>query len=218
MSKLRILLADDHEVVRQGLRAILSQRFDLEVCGEASTGREAVDQALQLRPNIAVLDFGMPELNGLEATRQIKQALPKTEVLLLTMHDAEQLVREVLAAGAKGFVLKNDAGRMLLSAIDALRNGQPFFSSQVSEVVLSGFLSPQAAAEDLASGKARLTSREREIVQLIAEGKSTKEVADRLGISVKTAETHRANIMRKLNLSSLADLVRYAIRNQIAQP
>jgi DNA-binding NarL/FixJ family response regulator len=218
MNKTRILVADDHEIVRQGLRAILNQRDDLEVCGEASNGREAVARAVELRPQVVVLDFGMPELNGLEATRQIRQQLPDTEVLLLTMHDTEQLVREVLGAGAKGFVLKNDAGRSLISAIEALRQHKPFFSSQVADVVLDGFLNPQAAAANLAAGKARLTPREREIVQLIAEGKSTKELADQLGIRVKTAETHRANIMRKLGLSSVADVVRYAIRNQIAQP
>lgn len=218
MSKTRILVADDHEIVRQGLRTVLEQGEDLEVCGEAANGREAVNMAIELRPHIAVLDFGMPELNGLEATRQIRQALPDCEVLLLTMHDTEQLVREVLAAGARGFVLKNDAGRMLVSAIEALREHRPFFSSKVSEVLLSGFLNPQAVADELAAGRAGLTPREREIVQLVAEGRSTKETADQLGISVKTAETHRANIMRKLNLGSVADLVRYAVRNGIIQP
>ncbi|HEY2952929.1 MAG TPA: response regulator transcription factor [Verrucomicrobiae bacterium] len=215
MKTLRILLVDDHEMVRQGLKAVLEAHGVWEVCGEATTGRQAVALARELRPQIVVMDVTMPELSGLEATRQIRAALPRTEVLILTMHDSEQLVREVLAAGARGYLLKSDAGHALVSAVEALAQHKPFFTSKVAELVLGGFLNPQEPDEAEVSD--RLTPREREIVQLLAEGKTNKEVADVLGISVKTAETHRTNIMRKLKVRSMSELVRYAIRNKIVE-
>ncbi len=216
MIKLRILLADDHEVVRHGIRTILEAHPGWEICGEASTGREAVAMAKALKPAVVVLDFSMPDLNGLEATRQIRRALPKTEVLILTMHISERLVRELLAAGARGYLLKTDAGQVLVEAVEQLRQHKPYFTSKVSQLVLSGFLRPHHA--DHEGDYSRLTAREREVVQLVAEGKITKEIADRLKISVHTVETHRAKIMRKLDLHTVGELVRYAIRNEITTP
>ena len=217
MSQLRILIADDHEMVRRGLRATLAEQRGWEVCGEALTGRQAVALAERLRPDVVIMDLTMPELNGLEATRQIRRALPRVEVLVLTMHDSEHLVHEVLTAGARGYVLKNDAGRVLVQAVEALSQHKPYFTSRVSELVLERYLNPQTPLEPV-GGPPRLTPREREIVQLIAEGKSSKEIADVLGISVRTAETHRTNIMRKLDLHSASDVTRYAIRNRIVEP
>lgn len=212
MENLRILLADDHEMIRKGLRATIEGHRSWEVCGEAVNGREAVAKACELRPDIVVMDFAMPELNGMEATRQILAAVPNTEVLVLSMYDSEKLVYELLAVGARGYLLKTDAGEFLVAAIEALALHKPYFTPKVSAVVLQGYLSPETQETP------ELTPREREIIQLIAEGKATKEVADILGISFKTAETHRTNLMRKLDLHSTADLVRYAIRNQIIQP
>ena len=217
MTKVRILLADDHEIVRRGLRALLETRQDWEICAEATTGREAVDQAIQHKPDVVVLDISMPELNGLEAARQITKAVPQAQVLILTMHDSEELVQELLNAGARGYVLKSDAGRELVAAVDAVRQHKPFFTSRVSEMVLDGYLK-RADAGISEVKRARLTPREREIVQLLAEGKSNKEVAVALSISVKTAETHRANIMNKLGLHSVTELVRYAVRNKMVEP
>jgi len=214
----RILLADDHEVVRRGLCALLRAQPDWEVCGEAGDGRQAVAQALELKPDVVILDVGMPNLNGLEATRQILKASPQIKVLILTLHDSDQVVQEVLNAGARGFLLKSDAARDLVAAVEALRRGKTYFTPKVASMVLDGYLrrdnriSPQ---ETLARN--RLTPREREIVQLLAEGKSSKEVAVALGLSVKTAETHRSNIMRKLDLHSVSDVVLYAVRNNIVQ-
>lgn len=212
----RILLADDHELVRRGIRAVLGSRPEWQICGEATTGREAVTLALQLKPEVVIMDIGMPDLNGLEATRKILKDLPHAEVLILTMHDTEQLVRAVLDAGARGYLLKSDAGRDLIAAVDALHQHRPFFTTAVSEMVLQGYLIKTAASESPAPAL-RLTPREREILQLLAEGKTNKEVATVLHISVKTAETHRGRIMAKLNLRSVSDLVRYAIRNRIVE-
>jgi DNA-binding NarL/FixJ family response regulator len=212
MNPLRILIADDHEMVRKGLRATIEEHRGWEVCGEASTGREAVNKARELHPDVIVMDFAMPELNGLEATRQIRAAVPGVEVLILTMHESEKLVREMLSAGAQGYLLKTDAAEFLVAAIQALSEHTPFFTPKVSAVILQGYLNPNAGE------KSELTPREREIIQLIAEGKATKEVAETLGISIKTAETHRTNLMRKLDLHSPVDIVRYAIRHQIIQP
>lgn len=218
MRSLRILIADDHEMVRRGLKATLTEQPGWEVCGEAGTGRQAVELAAELKPDVVVLDLSMPELNGLEATRQIRKAAPRAEVLILTMHESENLVREVLTAGARGYVLKNDAGRVLVQAVETLSQHKPYFTAKVSEVVLDQFLKPAPAPAAPHTGPSRLTSREREILQLIAEGKSNKEVADCLGISARTAETHRTNLMRKLDLHSVSDVTRYAIRNQIIEP
>jgi len=199
-------------MVRQGLRRVIEEQSGWQVCGEAGTGRRAVEKAVATKPDVVVMDFAMPELNGMEATRQIRAALPEVEVLILSMHESEELVREILAAGARGYVLKSDAGHSLVNAIKALAEHRPYFTSKISSLVMEGYLNPQTREN------ATLTPREREIVQLVAEGRSTKEVADVLGISVKTAETHRSNILRKLDLRSVSDLVRYAIRNKIVEP
>jgi DNA-binding NarL/FixJ family response regulator len=214
----RILLADDHEVVRHGLRVLLEAHPGWEVVGEAGNGREAVDKVRQTKPDVVVLDITMPELNGLEATRQILKAAPQTEVLILTMHESEQVAREVLAAGARGYLLKSDAAHDLVDAVDALRQHRPFFTSRVSQMLLEGYLHGPTLSETAPTKRELLTPREREIVQLLAEGKSNKEVAGALGISPKTIETHRANIMRKLNLHSVSELVRFAVRNRMVEP
>ncbi len=210
----RILIADDHEVVRQGLRRLLEARPGWEICAEAATGREAVEQARQLKPDIAVLDYSMPGLNGNEAARKIVEAAPRTEVLILTMYASEQLLRGALEAGARGYVLKSDASRDLISAVHALIEHKPFLSSSMSGAILDAYLKPLGEP----GSKQVLTSREREIVQLVAEGKSSKEIALTLKISVKTVEAHRANMMHKLGLSSVSELVRFAIRSKIVEP
>lgn len=209
----RILVADDHEVVRKGLLSVLCREDGWCVCSEAVNGLEAVEKARAQRPDIVIMDLTMPELNGLEATRQIRKELPDTKVLILTIHESQQVMHEVLEAGASGYVLKSDAGDMLKTAIEALCAGKPFFTSSMAEMMLRAYLDP--SARPVNGSPAVLTPREREIVQLVAEGKSSKEVATRCGISVKTAETHRANIMRKLEIHSVSELVRYAIRNHI---
>jgi len=214
MSALRIMLADDHEVVRRGLRALLEAQPNWQVCAEAADGRDVVKGASALKPDVIVLDIAMPNLNGLEAARQLLKMDPAARVLILTLHDSEQVIREVLSAGARGFMLKSDAARDVVSAVDAIRQGRTYFTSKVSNLVLRGFLDGRGGAGTDASIRP-LTAREREIVQLLAEGKSTKEVACALGLSVKTAETHRSNIMRKLELHSVSDLVLYAVRNNM---
>ncbi len=214
---LRILLADDHEVVRRGLREQLGDHDGWEICGEACDGREAVKLALKLAPDVAVIDLSMPELNGLEATRQIRRELPRTEVLIFTMHETEQLIREVLSAGARGYVLKTDIGRHLTNAVEALSHHKPFFTARVSEALLDAFLKSSEKVDE-GSVFRMLTDREREIVQMLAEGKSNKEIATGLSISVKTVETHRATVMRKLDINSIVELVHYAIRNHLVEP
>ena len=211
MTPLRILVADDHAVVRRGVRALLEGQMDWQVCGEASTGPEAVEQTRLLDPDILVLDLSMPELNGLDATRRILRESPRTQVLVLTMHHSEELAHQVLQAGARGYVLKSDADRELVAAVDSLQQRRTF-------------LTPNLAASDAGAdgtqadgGRGELTPREREIVQLVAEGRSSKEVAAMLGISVKTVESHRTNVMRKLRIRSVSQLVRYAVRNRIVQ-
>jgi DNA-binding NarL/FixJ family response regulator len=214
MTPLRILIVDDHAVVRRGVRALLESQAGWSVVGEGVTGREAVDLAKRLQPDVVVMDLSLPELNGLEATRQILSESPRTEVLVLTMHHSEELARDVLQAGARGYVLKSDADANLIAAVDSLRQHKPFLTSTVAEFVLDDYL--HRADED-AANIAAVTPREREIIQLLAEGRSNKETASVLSVSVKTVEAHRANIMRKLRLHSVSDLVRYAIRNKIVQ-
>lgn len=218
MGSVRILLADDHDVVRQGLRALLESRDGWEVCGEAATGREAVALTKRLKPDLVVLDISMPELNGLEAARHILRAVPRVEVLMLTMHESEEMAREALAAGVRGYVLKSDAARQLLAAVEALAEHKPYFTPRVSQMVLNGYMRASEAAKPGRLSRSLLTSRERELVQLLAEGRSNKEAAASLGISVKTVETHRGNVMRKLGMHSVADLVHYAIRNKMIEP
>ena len=207
---LRILIADDHDLVRRGLRSLVESHTGWNVCAEARTGNEAVTQAGELRPDIAILDIAMPELNGVEAARRIRKTCPHTEVLLLSVHHSDQLVREILEAGVRGYVVKSDSERDLLSAVEALSNHKPWVTCCATELLLSKD-SPNDKPE-------RLTSREREIVQLLAEGKTSKEIASALAISVKTTETHRANIMRKLGFHSVSELIRYAVRNEIIEP
>jgi DNA-binding NarL/FixJ family response regulator len=216
--KLRILLADDHEIVRRGLRSLLEKHDGWEVCGEASDGRETVDKAIQLKPDVVIVDIGMPKLNGLDTTRQLLQHDPQFKVIVLTITDSDQVIREALNAGARGFVLKSDAARDLVSAVEALQNKRMFFTPRVNDLVLAGFLekgSPVSRRE--APELPTLTAREREITQLLAEGNSSKEVAVLLNLSTKTVETHRSNIMRKLSFHSIRDLVVYAIKNNLMQ-
>lgn len=210
---LRILIVDDHAVVRRGVRALLETQSHWEVAGEATTGREAVEAARRLRPDIVVMDLSLPELNGLDAARQILKDSPGTEVLVLTMHHSEELARNALQAGARGYVLKSDADQNLIAAVESLRQHKPFLTSAVTEFVLDDYI----RHVDDTPHYPEVTHREREVIQLLAEGKSNKESAVALGVSVKTVEAHRANIMRKLHLRSASDLVRYAVRNNIVQ-
>jgi DNA-binding NarL/FixJ family response regulator len=209
----RILLADDHETVRKGLRSILGARPDWEICGEAANGREAVEEAKRLLPDLVIMDIGMPGLNGLGATRQIIRELPGTEVLILTMHDSEQIVWEVLDAGARGFVMKSDAGRELIAAAEALLEHKLSLTSRISEILLRAYLSKTPRADS-----SQLSVREQETLELLAEGKSNKEVSEALHISVKTAEAHRSRLMKKLNLRNISELMRYAVRKGIILP
>jgi DNA-binding NarL/FixJ family response regulator len=216
--KLRILIADDHEVVRRGLCTLLQTHEGWEICGEAKDGREAVDMARQLRPDVVIVDVGMPNLNGLAATRQLVQQNPQQKVIVLTITDSDEVIREALDAGARGFVLKSDAARDLVSAVDALQRNRMFFTARVNDMVLAGFLDKgHNASNGEAPRLPKLTPREHEVVQLLAEGKSSKEVATLLNLSTKTAETHRSNIMRKLGFHSIRDIVVYAIKNNIIQ-
>ena len=214
---LRILIADDHDVMREGTRAVIERQSGWEVCGIAATGREAVNQAVALEPDIVVMDMTMPELNGLDAAVQIKRRLPKTEILIFTGNASDQLIREVFEAGVKSFINKAETHKYLVDAIESLSRHKPFFTDKVSEVLFSNLLNRAEGTRYTVEPGQRLSGREREIVQLLAEGKSNKEVAEALGISVRTAETHRASILRKLNLDSVAGIVRYAIRNKIIE-
>jgi len=215
MKDLRILLADDHPVVRRGVRALLAAHAGWQVCGEAMNGREAVEKVNELKPDVLVLDLNMPELNGLEVLREVRKRFPQIAILVLSVQDSEQMMRTALAAGAHGYVSKSDAGDELLKAVESVHRQQVFLSSQASQML--GVATAPAAIRDAVVAKDPLTPRERQILQLIAEGKSTKEVATALDITVKTAETHRNNIMHKLDLHHVTELVRYALRNHIAR-
>ena len=215
MKNFRILIADDYEVVRCGIRSLLQRHEGWEVCGEAADGRDAVTKAAQLQPDVVVLDIGMPNLNGVEAARQILQNHPSTMVLVLTLDESEQAMQDALQAGARAYVLKSDAGRDLVAALEALQNHRTFFTAKLEEMVLDGYVGRRKP--DNWSFANPLTHREREVVQLLAEGRSTKETAAALGLSVKTAETHRSNIMRKLGLHSVTELVLFAVRNNIVR-
>lgn len=213
----RILIVDDHEVVRQGLRGLLEKMVGWSVCGEASNGREAVEQALALKPDVAVLDLGMPELNGLEAARRILKGVPRCALVVLSAYQEEAVVRDVVAAGVRGYVLKSESARDLVMAVESVLDGRPFFSARIADVVL-GTLSGRSNAPAVDAPAARLTPREREVLQLLAEGNTNKEVAAALGLGVKTTATHRASLMKKLGVRSVGDLVRYAVRNRVVEP
>ena len=204
----RILIADDHDVVRSGVRRIIEDQPGWSVVAEATDGKDAIAQAIATKPDVAILDYRLPLIDGIEATRQIRRRVPKVEVLIFTMHDDEELLREVLVAGARGYVLKSDAAQHLISAVQSLADHKPFFTDRASEVLLDTFLTKAGQV------KPTLTGREQVVVQLVAEGHTNKEIAAVLGISIKTVETHRAAVMRKLDLTSTAALVRYAVRRK----
>jgi DNA-binding NarL/FixJ family response regulator len=217
LTAVRILLADDHDVVRRGLKALLQEHAGWEICGEALSGREAVEMARQMQPNVAIIDLMMPDLNGLETTRQICKVSQRTQVLVFTMHYSETLVHEVLEAGARGYLLKTDGERNIIAAVEKLLHHQPYFSAQVSETVIEGFLRSGSHSAKDQTGP-RLTPREREVIQLLAEGHRNKKIAQRLGISIKTVETHRTTLMRKIGVKSIVEVVRYAVRNHLTEP
>jgi DNA-binding NarL/FixJ family response regulator len=214
---LRILIADDHGLVRRGARAILHSRRGWRVVGEAVDGREAVQKAIDLKPDVAVVDIGMPELDGVEVARQIREAVPDTEVLVLTMHESDQMVRRALDAGARGYLLKSDLTESLVKAVKDVSQGKRFLTPKVSEIVLEGFLKSRSRRQQGVKAGAATTPRETEIIRLLTEGKTNKETAAQLGITVRTVETHRAKIMLKLGLHSLAELIHYAMRQGIAK-
>ncbi len=214
MAKLRLFLGDDHTLVRQGLRKILEERQDWEVVGEADDGRSAVRKVAALHPDVAVLDIGMPLLNGIDATRQIVRKSSGVKVLILSMHSDEAYVTRALNAGATGYLLKDSAGKDLIRAIASVAEGQSFFSPAVSRMMLDDYVR-RAAGNDAADRYDTLSNREREIFQLVAEGRSNKEVAELLSISAATVETHRARVLQKLNVHNTAELVLYAVRRGV---
>lgn len=215
MKKLRILVADDHALVRRGVRGVLHSRHGWRVVGEAANGREALEKTIKLKPDVAILDISMPELDGVEVVRQIREAVPNTKVLVLTMHESDQMVRRTLEAGACGYLLKSDLTECLVKAVKAVSEGKRFLTPKVSEIVLKGFLKPKDQRQPDERAGARTTPREHQITRLLAEGKTNKEISAQLGITVRTVETHRAKIMLKLDLHSLAELIHYAIREGI---
>lgn len=212
---LRILVADDHDVMRLGIKELLGTREGWEICAEARDGREALAKTGELKPDIVILDVNMPELNGIEAARRIRKKFVNTEVLIISFDYSDHLIRQIIDAGARGFIVKADSERDLIAAVEALANHRPYFTPRAADVTLGRVRGEGPGFREFAGN--RLTPRELEIVQLLAEGKSSKEVAASLSISIKTADTHRANIMRKLDLHSVTDLVRYAVRNQIVK-
>jgi len=211
LKKIRILIADDHALVRRGAASVLRSRRGWRIVGEAANGREAVERAIKLKPDIAIL-FGMPALDGIEATRQIIEAVPGTKVLVLTMHESGQMVRRALEAGALGYLLKSDLTKSLAKAVEAIAESKRFLTPKVSEIVLDGFLKTEKEPAQVEHVGTRATPREVEVIRLLAKGKMNKEIATQLGITVRTVETHRAKIVLKLGLHSLADLIHYAIR------
>ena len=213
--RLRILVADDHELVRRGIRGVLRARRGWTVVGEAMNGLEAVEKANRLKPDVAILDISMPDLGGLQATRQIRESVPTTQVVVLTMHESDQMVRRVLDAGALGYVLKSDLATQLVKAVKSVSGGKLFLTPSVSDIVLRSFLTTGNQSEPTEHSQAQPTLREVEIIRFLAQGKANKEIAAELGISIRTAETHRARIMLKLGLHSLAELIHYAIRHKI---
>ncbi len=215
MDNIRLVLADDHTILRQGIRALLEDQPDMAVVGEAEDGRQAVQLTHDLRPNVVLMDIAMPLLNGLEATRQIKRDHPEIHVLVLTMHENEEYIHEVLAAGASGYVLKQAAASELVAAIRAVHHGEAVLSPAITRVVIQDYLRSEAAQPVVASNE--LTSREREVLQLIAEGHTSKEIAEMLTLSVKTVQAHRTSLMQKLDLHDRGDLIKYAIQKKIIE-
>lgn len=213
----QILLADDHAILRRGLRGLLETHDGWQVCGEAGNGREAVEMAVDIKPDVVVLDMSMPELNGLEAATQIRAALPETEILIFTMHESEELIREALSAGVRAVVVKSDVEGHLIAAVESILQHSAYFSPRVSETLRNALI---RSHEDTGSNAptGALTDRELEVTRLLAEGKSNKEVATALSITTRTVETHRANIMRKLEINSIVELVHYAVRNKLVSP
>lgn len=209
----RIVIADDHEVVRSGLRAIVETRSDWSVSGEATNGEQAIASALETGADVVIVDYSMPLMNGLEVSRRLKSLRPRTEVLILTMHENEELLTEAILAGVRGFLFKSDARTQLISAIEALLDGRPYFTSVLLEKLIHDYRSNKQNRLDVL-----LTPREQSVVQLIAEGHTNRSISDVLKLSVKTVETHRAAAMRKLGMSSTAELVRYAIRKKLVSP
>ena len=217
MKTASILIADDHPLVRRGLRTLLETQPKWKVVAEVSNGREAVEVASTMQPDVAILDIGMPRLNGMDAAALIFKASPKTRILMLTMHSAEDLIQRTLTVGASGYVLKADAEKDLIAAVDALLHHKTFFTSAASDVIL-GHMRGRANRGAAGATRGRLSVREREVLQLLAEGKSNKEVAAQLNLSTRTVENHRAKTMDKLKLRSFGELVRYAVRNKIVEP
>jgi DNA-binding NarL/FixJ family response regulator len=215
MGTVSLLVADDHEVVRQGLRALIKEQPGWKLAAEATDGRDAVAKAAEFQPDVAILDITMPLLNGLDATKQIATASPRTKVLILTIHESDQLSRKAIEAGARGYMFKTDAAFDLIAAVNSLLMNKTFFTPKVAQMVLNGYLGKGLKAGDDES--LRITAREREIVQLLAEGKHSSDVAKVLCLSIKTVETHRSNILRKLHCHSVTELVRYAVRNHIVE-
>lgn len=209
----KLLVADDHAIVRRGLQALLEVQAGWQVCATAENGQAAVDLAAQHRPDVAILDYSLPGLNGLEATRHIRLTNPSTEVLIYTMHNNEDVISDVLRAGARGYLLKTEDDAEVVRAVQALLRKQPYFSPQVSETLLDTFLSGGKIVTSQT-----LTSREREVIQLVAEGKSNRDIAERWKVSIKTVESHRTAAMRKLNLRSGVELALYAVRNKLIEP
>jgi len=213
-----VLLADDHDVMRQGIRSLLESHPKFKVCDEAKNGQEAIDKAIRHRPDVAVLDISMPKMSGLEAARQIRRQLPGTQILIFSVHDMDSLVRDVLDAGAHGYILKTDASTHLIAAVEAISQHNLYFSAGVSKFVIDSLVNSAESEEEDLNFETRLTPRETEVVRLLAQGKSNKEVATNLFISVRTVETHRRTIFYKLEINSIAELVRYAIRHRLIKP
>jgi DNA-binding NarL/FixJ family response regulator len=219
VTRAKILIVDDHEMVREGVRALLSREPAWEVCGEASSGREALALSLKTQPDVVIMDLLIPDLNGMDAARQLRKMIPSAAVLILSAHEDPEMIRAAFDAGVRAYLFKSQTRAHLVPAITALVDGQSYLTAEVSEALLNGLQSKSGdAGADAAPTDPGLTPRERETIQLLAEGRSNKEIAAALFISVKTVETHRAALMRKLNVDSLSELVRYAIRAKIIDP